>query len=514
MIGFAAVPIFLGVAVATAGGQPSSAPKILIIMCDQLNARTLGCYGGPVPTPNLDRLARQGVLFTNATCPTPFCSPTRASIITGMYPHAHGITYNVMRRDYPMVTAPPTQQGITVSDVTTEKILHEAGYATHHYGKWHLLDDDLPYYTDMFTEHGAYAQEMADTFAAVRQRPPSQWMDWYRWALPVTRTPAFQQAIQAAQQRWGKPRHLEFVAKMGRLELPLEQNFDVRTADKTIARIRALANRPSMITCSFNAPHDPNVAPAPYYEMFDLAAIQLPSNHGVRETRFEKSWSRQMVSGFGSSGLREFLRIYYASVKMIDDQVGRIMEALKQTKELDQTVIVFTADHGDMAGGHGMAWKSNGSFYDEIVVVPLLIRYPRLFSPQRCKLAVDLTDLMPTLLEIAGQPIPKQAQGQSLVPYLTGRRDSAQARRYSFAERVRANRQNTRRVEPGTPGSFMVRGQGWKYVRYWDGTEYLYHLATDPGETRNLASQADSAPVKRQMGGALQEWQQRTGWIE
>lgn len=494
-----------------AGGAGCESPSVLIIMCDQLNAHVLSCYGGPVPTPNIDRLAHDGVRFTDATCPTPFCSPTRATIVTGMYPHAHGITYNVMRRDYPMVKAPPTQEGIKVSDVTTEGILHAAGYATHHYGKWHLSDEELPYYADMYTEHGAYAEEMAATFAAVRQKDASQWMDWYRWALPVEVTPSFQQAVEAAQSRWGRPRYLDFVAKMGRLTLPLEQNFDVRVADKTVERIRALGAKPLMITCSFNAPHDPNVVPSPYYEMFDPAEIRLPKNQSVREPRFEASWSRQMVTGLGETGLREFLRIYYASVKLVDDQVGRILDALEQSGRLDQTVVVFTADHGDMAGGHGMAWKSNGSFYDEIVLVPLVVRYPPLFPPQQSNLPVDLTDLMPTLLEITERPIPDQAQGQGLVPYLTGRRDPAEARPYSFCERVRANRENTREVRPGTPASLMVRGQGWKYVRYPNGDEYLYHLETDPGETENLVSRPDCEPQKRRMIEALEAWRRRTG---
>ena len=506
-------PAFAEQSSSSAGdGAGAASPSILLILCDQLNARVLGCYGGPVATPNIDRIAREGVLFTDATCPTPFCSPTRASIVSGMYPHAHGITYNVMRRDYPAVKSPPTQEGLKTSDVTTERILHAAGYATHHYGKWHLLDDDLAYYTDMYTEHGAYAREMGETFAAVRQKDGSQWMDWYGWALPVEVAPSFQQAVQAARSRWGQPRYLEFVAEMGRLTLPVEQNFDVRVADKTIERIQSLRDKPFMITCSFNAPHDPNVVPSPYYEMFDPATIRLPHNRSVREARFERSWSRQMVTGLGETGLREFLRIYYASVKLIDDQVGRILDALERSGRLDRTVIVFTADHGDMAGGHGMAWKSNDSFYDEIALVPLLIRYPTLFLSQRSKLAVDLTDLMPTLLEIVARPVPRQAQGQSLVPYLTGRRDAAHARPYSFAERVRANRENTRKRQPGTAGSFMVRGQGWKYVRYRNGEEYLYHLATDPGETENLAKQPEYDPQKRRMIEALKTWQRRTGW--
>lgn len=489
------------------------APNVLLIMCDQLNARVLGCYGGPVQTPNIDRIAREGVLFRNASCPWPVCSPSRATIVTGLYPHSHGITHNVMRRDYPAVPAPPTEEGIKVSDVTTEGILHAAGYSTHFYGKWHLLDDDLPYYTDMFTEHGAYAREMAPAFDAVRKTGRDSWMDWYGWALPVAIDSRYREALVAAESIWSaRAPYLDFVKKMGRLEMPPSKSFDVRVADKVIDRIRSMGGGRFMITCSFNAPHDPNVAPSPYYEMFDPAAIALPANSDAREPRHEKSWSRQMVLGFGREGLREFLRVYYAMVRMIDDQVGRVLAALGESGQTDSTVIVFTADHGDMAGGHGMVWKSNSSFYEEIVRVPLLIRYPPLFRPQECDLEANLVDLMPTLLEMTGRPCPPTAQGQSLVPFLTGRKAVPEARRFAFCERVPPGKGNTRQRGARAGASFMVRGQGWKYIRYADAGEALYDLRNDPGETKNRIGEVACAPRKRAMADALEEWQGRTDW--
>ncbi len=266
-----------------------------------------------------------------------------------------------------------------------------------------------------------------------------------------------------------------------------------------------------MITCSFNAPHDPNVAPSPYYEMFDPAAIALPTNSYAREPRHEKSWSRQMVLGFGPEGLREFLRVYYAMVRMIDDQVGRVLAALGESGQTDSTVIVFTADHGDMAGGHGMVWKSNGSFYDEIVLVPLLIRYPPLFRPQECDLEANLVDLMPTLLEITGRPCSPTAQGQSLVPFLTGRKPESEARRFSFCERVPAAAGHVRQRGGRRGASFMARGLGWKYIRYPDG-EALYDLNADPGETMNRIGGADSARAGDMMRRALEDWLCTTGW--
>ena len=219
-----------------------------------------------------------------------------------------------------------------------------------------------------------------------------------------------------------------------------------------------------------------------------------------------------MVVGLGEPGLREFLRIYYASVRMLDDQVGRILAVLEETGRLDRTAVVFTADHGDMVGGHGMAWKSNGSFYDEIVLVPLLIRYPPLFRPQICDLETGLIDLMPTLLEISHQTCPSTSQGQSLVPFLTGTKPASEARPFSFSERMPSNPGNTRQRGARPRASFMARGQGWKYIQYSDGSQVLYDLRRDPGETINRIDDESCAERGKAMAAALQKWLERTGW--
>ncbi len=478
-------------------------PNVLIVMCDQLTAGCLGCYGGPVPTPNIDRIAREGVQFDQATCPTPFCSPTRASIVTGLYPHAHGIVAN----------CGPAQQGIGPPDVTTERIAHESGYATHFYGKWHLLGDELPYYTDMYRP-ADYQKDMQSTFERVRAENPDGYMPFYNWALPVAVSPALQRAVEALGDKWDGQRFAGFITKMGRLRLPLADHYDVRVADLTAARIRALGPKPFMVTCSFVAPHDPNVAPSPYYEAFSPDDLELPATWQNHEPLFERDWSRRIVADLGEPGLREFLRVYYAMVALIDDQVGRILDALAATGRADDTVLVFTADHGDMLGGHGMVWKSTSAFYDEIARVPLLVRYPRKVNPRRTGVAASLTDLMPTILELLGQPIPDHVQGQSLAPYLTGRRDDSDSRPFSYSERVRRHPQGRREVEAGTPASSMVRGQGWKYIRYSQGHEYLYNLNDDPRETRNLASDPACTAHKAELNAALDEWLRETGFPE
>ncbi len=488
----------------------SRRPNILIMMCDQLTAGALGCYGGPLPTPNLDRLAAGGVLFTDAICTTPYCSPSRASLINGLYPHTHGINYNCNRIDYPAIQTPATEEGIKASDVTTERLLSEAGWDTHHYGKWHLSDEPLPYYTDMYGEHLLYEEELSHVFEGVRKEPRETWMDWYNWALPVTRSQAILEAEHNLAGAWDSLVYKDFLLKAGRLELPQEQVFDIRVAEKTIERLHHAGDVPFMLTCSFNMPHDPNVTPSPWYDSVDPGSLPLPENWDLREERFEPELSRHIVADLGEAAAREYLRIYYAAVLLVDDQVGRILKALEDLDLAENTLVLFTADHGDFAGGHGMFWKSSSAFYEELVHIPMIMRLPGVLEPNNYPGLASLVDVMPTLLEFAGQPIPEGLQGQSLVPWLTGAARSQTAPDLVFCERVQPTSGLTRQVGPDQAGSFMARSLEWKYILYPGGDEYLYNLEYDRAETTNLA---DSEPARKtELRAALEEWLTRTGW--
>lgn len=411
--------------------------------------------------------------------------------------------------------APDTQEGIKSDDRTTERRLYSSGYATHHYGKWHLLDDDLPYYTDMYGEHREYAVEMEQVFERVKLQPPENWLNWYGWILPVDVEHRFRAACSSVAGQWSdRGNAAEFLRKMGRLKLETGQVFDARVADRTVERLRTVDHRPFMITCSFNYPHDPNVVPSPYYEMFPPDEIELPSNFSTRAVRYENEWSRRFVSDLGEQGelaTREFLRVYYACVRFLDDQIGRVLAALSATGQDRNTIVVFTSDHGDMAGGHGMVWKSNSSFYDEVVRVPLIVRYPRQVKPSRTGIPTDSTDLMPTLLDFVQGRIPEGSQGKSLRPYLVGEKDPDDFDGYAYCERIRPNPGTVRKVMPGTPGHFMVRGNGWKYCIYAEGEEFLYNLQDDPLEMRDLASIPEYRDVKDRLSHERLRWLARTG---
>jgi arylsulfatase A-like enzyme len=506
------------------------ARNVVLIVADQLNPRVLGTYGGPVDTPNIDRIAEAGALFTDVTCPEPRCSPSRASLSLGTYPHTHGIAdYNVMRAN-PVSTDPPTEEGIKADDPTTGRLLHDAGYETHHYGRWHLTDDHLPYYDDMFRDYKEYPQGMKREFrearlAAEEDDDPSHVLypnAFGGWTLPVERSDRLRDAVdqipgEEYDDGWG-----EKLSKMGRLRYDTEQTFESRATDRAVDRIRALesADGSFMLTSSYLWPHNPNVVPSPYYEMFDPEDIEFPETYPVREDRFDDTHSAVPVDAAREAGVDdivvgEFLRIYYACVKLVDDQVGRVLDALEETGQREDTLVVFTADHGDYAAGHGMLWKQThgpqGAFYDDTVRVPLVVSAPDGVADEEFGFAAGLTDVQPTLLEWAGEPVPDRVQGESLLPYVAGDRDPEQRRpAYSFGEQLLRNREETRDVYPGTPGGFMVRGEGWKYILHGDETEYLYDLEADPGETENVADERDD--VTADLRAELREWLSETAF--
>ncbi|HHY82443.1 MAG TPA: sulfatase-like hydrolase/transferase [Clostridiales bacterium] len=489
-------------------------PNVLIIMCDQLNAGVLSCYGGPVKALNLERLASAGVVFENAFCTTPICTPTRASILTGKYPHNHGIVGNVWRNEYPWFRGVPvTEEGIREDDLTTEKILSQNGYHTVHFGKWHVKgDEDLSYYPEMYREHYEYAEEMSEKFQAVRRLPEDQWLDWYGWALPVKVPEVVKAAVRRFEESGSKIQVHPFTRKIGLLEMDLEDTFDCRVVDRTLSFLRNTGDEPFMLTCSLNVPHDPNVLPLPFYGMFPPEDVMLPENFKFIESLFENELSRNIVKAYGEDYVREFLSIYYSSVLMLDHFVGQILDTLEDKGLKENTIVLFVSDHGDMAGGHGMVWKSTSAFYDEIARQAMILSYPARLKPGRCRVTASAVDVLPTLVDLCGFCIPEDIDGVSLVPYLEGIADSDGLSRYVYCEKIDWNKGHTREVFPGTPASFMMRNYEWKYIRYHNGTELLYHLTEDPGEIRNLSSVAEYEEVKRELCGILSNWLNYSGF--
>lgn len=499
-------------------------PNVLLIFPDQLQRDVLSCYGGPVSTPNIDRLAREGVRFTEATCPTPYCSPTRMSLVTSLYPHQHGVVQNTGWK----------QRGMTMKDQTYPRVLFNDGYATHHYGKWHLESvkkgDTMPWYTDQFRYFPEFFDSMADQFGVYRERGEGRFSDWYGLIFPIQISDELQAALDHNDlwEKWRDHWAGKMVLGMGRLELEHEDCYDFQVADKAIETIkkRTAEGKPFMINIGFNIPHDPYLVPAPYYEQFPVDEIELPDNVHALHDRFKKDWSRQVnLETRGpngeETGMLEFMRIYYGNVKFLDDQIGRVLQALEETGQMDNTVIVFLSDHGDMVGGHGMTWKETVAFYEEVATIPLIFRYPKTLKPHINKTPANTVDVFPTIFDLLGRKQLPGIEGQSLVPYMTGDKKPEEAFPYTFSVRISNNPDAQREILPEMAGHFMVRGNGFKYMVYSqtddpryreDPIDVLFDLKNDPGETIDLANNPEFEPVKKEMNQALHNWLDRTGW--
>jgi arylsulfatase A-like enzyme len=262
--------------------------------------------------------------------------------------------------------------------------------------------------------------------------------------------------------------------------------------------------------------------------MFPLDEIELPKNFGALEERFLRDWAKEVnVQTRGPNGeeygVLEFLRVYYANVKFLDDQVGRILEALEETGEMDNTIIVFLADHGDMAGGHGMTWKETVSFYEEVAAIPLIIRYPKQLKPHVTATPANTADVFPTVFDMLGREQLPNISGRSLLPYINGEKSPEEAFPYTFSVRISNTEKASREVTEAMAGHFMVRGKGFKYMVYGqidrkdhryntEPMDLLFDLNRDSGETVNLANNPEYDSIKKEMNQALQDWLEATDW--
>jgi arylsulfatase A-like enzyme len=506
-------------------------PNVLLIFPDQLQRTVLSCYGGIVDTPNIDRLAREGVQFTEATCPTPFCSPSRMSLATGLHPHQHGVVQNVGGR----------QRGMSPDERTYPRTLWEDGYANHHFGKWHLEPNGsgttVPWFEDLYRLFPEYYDQLEDQFEEFKSRGEGKFGKWYNFVFPVELSDELKSALDHNDlwNQWQDHWAGQMVLGMGRIDLPLGDCFDYRVADKAIASIEKYTREetPFLINIGFNVPHDPYIAPKEYYDQFPLEEIEMLPNAEALHERFKHDWARHVnVATRGPDGeewgMLEFMRVYYANVKFLDDQVGRVLDALEKSGQMDNTIIVFISDHGDMAGGHGMTWKETVAFYEEVATIPMIIRYPKALDPQVNKTPASIVDVFPTVFDLLGREQLPGIAGKSLVPYMTGAKQPEEAFPYTFSARIIKNPDAEREILPEMVGHFMVRGKGFKYMVYsqrpddprWakefkynaKPVDILFHLERDPGETVDLAHDPEFDTVKKEMNQALQEWLEQTGW--
>ena len=437
----------------------SGRPNILFIMADQLAPQVLPAYGHPVVrTPHLDRLAEQGVVFENAYCNFPLCAPSRFSMLSGRLPSRIGAFDNAV--EFPASTP------------TFHHCLRLAGYRTCLAGKMHFVGPDQL--------HGYEERVTTDVYPADFLWTPDWrlddeiWLEWYHDMSRVLDAGPHRRSVNVAYDD-----EAEFEAVRW-----LHEHADGGD------------DRPFALTVSFISPHDPYLAPPPWWERYRGVEIDPPRVADIRlEERDPHSRRHWFLTGRHRAEVREsdvlsMRRAYYALTSWIDAKVGRLMETLGEIGAADDTLVVFTSDHGDSLGERGLFFKM--SFFEWSVRVPLIVHAPFAFGPRRVRANVSHLDLFPTLLEVAGDgawPEPAAPiDGRSLAPLASGGAadwPDLVCAEYT-AEGVRAP-------------LLMVRKGPYKLIASPADPPMLFDLDSDPDELDDLAAHPACAGVRAEL---------------
>ena len=487
--GLAAAGLAGGASIRQLQGQAADAGlNILFLMTDQHHAGVLGCYGNEiVQTPNLDRLAREGVMFNNAVCATPFCTPTRASFLTGLWPHQHGWTHNIQGKD----------SGLTDDDTLAENMLFDRGVKTGHRGKWHLgRYEDLRCYRDDKPE-GQGAGMLLEQHCPGADWPQEEGQPRYHFRPVVMRD-----FMLEAHRTWNSYDKIpqQDLSIIGRSVIPREAQPEAWFTNQILALMDKYAADPFMLTWSVSPPHAFWVCPDPYYSMYDPEQFELPGNIGEEPRIYNESVGGRLAGLIGERGIREYLRCYYGQVTMMDWYVGQLLDKLDDLGIADRTLVVFTSDHGDMNGGHGFVTKSVPCMYEEVARVPMIARLPgEIPAGRTTDVHMNSVDMMPTLLDYAGCEPPEGIAGESMRPFISGKRDDG---RPGFSERTGLNYNWIQR---------MIRKRGWKYVFSSAWPSELFNLRNDPGEVDNLYAGKKTRKRRDALHAELREWMVATG---
>ncbi len=443
-------------------------PNVVFILTDDQRWDMLGCEGHPfLKTPHLDRLAAEGARFANMFVTTSLCSPSRASFLSGLYAHSHGVVNNFT--DYP-------------ADLPSfPRILQSEGYETAYIGKWHMGEqsDDKRTGFDYWISHKGQGKYYDTEFNVNGRR----------------------------QVKKGYYTH--------------------RVTDMAVDWLEREHDKPFLLVLGHKASHTPFTPEEKYRHIYDDIKIEYPETAFALESK--PDWVKQRIDtwhgiygplyGFREkfpdrsdesvSHFADFVRAYTAALRSVDDSVGRIYRTLEKIGELDNTLLIFAGDNGMFLGEHGMTDKR--SMHEPSIRVPLLIRYPKLASPETVIEQMVLNiDLAPSVLDICSAKPLKNVHGASFKPLLKGRTKGWRKSWYY--------EYNYEKQFPYTPNVRGVRTDEWKYVRspHGDGgpdrhKAELYNLRKDPGETRNLIDDPAMRKKVAELKAELKRLMKETG---
>jgi choline-sulfatase len=424
------------------------------LMSDQHQREASGCYGSTeVRTPHIDEIARRAVRFDRAYCQAPVCVPSRGSLITGQYAHKHGARI--------LADALPEEAR------TIGHFFRERGYVTGAIGKMHFVDEKRRHGFD----HRLYEADFQNTLTPAERK-------------------------QLREDQGGAEGFVGRASKLGGRFF--QDNY---YAEESVKFLRANKDKPFCLWSSFFMPHTPLVPMRQYFDLYGAAKLTLPKRpaddltggfegHLIRAR--ERGWYAQT-----DAELRQSLAGYYGNISQMDACVGRVYDTLRELGLDKNTVVVYTSDHGEMAGAHRMWTKHN--MFEQSVAVPLLISMPeRMESGTPRTQLIEQVDLFPTLAELCGHEAPAGLHGRSFAGMVQGRRYTQ--REFAYSEYYFCHRVFTRDDRyVGKEPILMVRTDRWKFNYLSWGRSELFDLVKDPGEFRNAIDDVGNAGIVKEL---------------
>ncbi len=464
-------------------------PNILLFISDQQRTDTMACYGNPwIRSPHQDALAARSFLFEHTYVTQAVCTPARGSLVTGLYPHTHGCLVN--------------RDKLADRIASLAEMLPDE-YRTAHFGKWHLGDDSLRQHG--FDEWVSTEDDHRDRYT----RPGLPFSSYYHWMReqgiePEDRSAAGELIFSPAQRSTLGPEHQMAAFVAGHAE-----RF-----------IRANTERPWLLVFSTFEPHPPHHGP--HDGVYDTDAIPdrpafraIPEGHSLfnrsraahhpNPRATDESWQ-------DDADLLAQRANYYGNVKIIDDAVGRMVQVLEESGQMERTIFAFTSDHGEMLGDHRMMGKR--AFYEESARVPFLLSVPWLTRTLRRIDGVSgHVDLVPTLLDLAGVPRPATLPGRSLAGALTGELDLRQHAAFmewnGVGDRDLGN--PVTNLMATLPWRSIVTGDRWKLNLCAGDQSELFDLNDDPFEQTNRFDDPAQRDRVRELAARIRLWQLETG---
>ncbi|MDE3177587.1 MAG: choline-sulfatase [Pseudomonadota bacterium] len=421
----------------------SDQPNILVIMADQLSPAFLRAYGHKlVRTPHIDALAAGGVVFENAYCASPLCSPSRASFMAGLLPSRTRVYDNAAE---------------FAADIPTyAHHLRRLGYRTVLSGKMHFCGPDQM--------HGFEQRLTTDIYPADFGWTPD-------WDHPEAR-PSWYHNMSSVTQAG-------LAVRTNQLDFDDEVTF---AAEREIYdKARGIDNRPLLLVASLTHPHDPYAITREFFDLYaqddiDMPAPAIPPHELDPHSQRLRHVCAMDAQKLTEAQIRTARRAYYGEISYVDRNVGRLLKALGDCGLRDDTIVIVLADHGEMLGDKGLWYKM--SFFENSARVPLIVNAPGRFAPRRVAAAASLLDVTPTLVDLAGGDAGAiDTDGRSLKPHLEG----GSAPDETMAEYL---------AEGAIAPIVMIRRGPWKFIHSPADPDQLYDLANDPGERRNLATHA------------------------